>query len=72
MIVLSGYGRIEEMTTGDILQSKLVLFQLNVGLKVASHGYPNRRSSFPMSAMRKFLGVAFSVSFQIEEVGDTP
>ena len=40
MIVLSCDERMEEMTNGNILQSMVVLFQLNVGLKVASHGIP--------------------------------
>ena len=51
MTVRSMVGLIDEMTTGRACASIVALPQWNFGSNVASHGYPSRIFSFPMSVM---------------------
>jgi hypothetical protein len=50
-------GLIDEIMMGRVRSSMTALFQLNLGSKVASHGYPRSISSCPMSVTRNRISL---------------
>ena len=55
MTVRDSTGCVDDMMMGRALVSMMASFHPNFGSKVASHGYPRRMSSFPMSVTRNHM-----------------
>ena len=55
MTVRESTGCVDDMMMGRALVSIMASFHPNVGSNVASHGYPRRRSSLPMSVTRNHI-----------------
>ena len=52
MTVRESTGCVDDIMMGRALVLMIASFHPNFGSKVASHGYPRRMSSFPMSVTR--------------------